>query len=122
MMVFRLILEPRRLTHIDSLGKLTMQKGIVNIHLPQGLTLHDSNNEHRPNGCRFYNGTKSFFIINPRALVIAFGNKLSFEAINCVIWFPFNTKNPLTTDRSATSWGGTKSQVPRLIRAVSSLE
>jgi hypothetical protein len=82
-----------------------MQKGIVNIHLPQNPTLHDSNSKHRPNGGRFYNRTKGFFIINPRALVKAFGNKSSFEAINGANGCPFDTKTPLTTDRPATGWG-----------------
>jgi hypothetical protein len=57
-----------------------------------------------PNGGRLYNGTKSFFAVQPRPLIISHGRKPCFETVYCLIWFPLHSKHPFTAYWFTISW------------------
>ena len=55
---------PRRWKHIDFFMEVTMQEGIVHIHLMLGLIIDNNNNKETTNSDELSNRGKGFGVIN----------------------------------------------------------
>ena len=83
-----------RLCHINLLGEIPIEKGVINIKLTKAPLAMECNAEHSTNGDGIDHGTKSHVKINIRLLVKAFSNKPSFIPSNRAIGILFDAKNP----------------------------
>ena len=84
-----------RLHHIDLLGEMPVEKGVINIKLGKAPLAMECNVEHSTNGDGIYHGTESLVKINIRLLVKVFSNKSSFIPNNRAIGILFDAKKPI---------------------------
>ena len=82
------------LCHIDLLGEMHVEKGVIDIKLAKALLAMECNTEHNMDGGGICHRTKSLVKINNRLLVKAFCNKSSFILSNKAIRILFNVKTP----------------------------
>ena len=82
------------LCHINLLGEMPIEKGVINIKLAKAPLVMECNAKHITNNDEIDHGTKSLMKINTRLLVKAFSNKPSFIPSNRAIGILFDAKNP----------------------------
>ena len=82
------------LRHIDLLGEMPIEKGVINIKLAQALLGMECNAEHNKDNDGIDHGTESLMKINTRLLMKAFSNKSSFIPNNRTIRILFDAKTP----------------------------
>ena len=88
------VVHTLRLHHIDLLGEIPIEKGVINIKLVKVPLVMECNAEHSTNGDGIDHGTESLIKINTRLLVKALSNKSSFILSNKAIRILFDAKNP----------------------------
>ena len=88
------IVHTPRLHHIDLLGEMPIEKGVIDIKLAKAPLAMECNVEHNTDSDGIYHETKILVKINTRLLVKAFSNKPSFIPSNRAIEILFDKKNP----------------------------
>ena len=83
-----------RLRHIDLLGEMPVEKGVINVNLARGPLAMKCNAEHSIDGDGIDHGIESLMKINTQLLVKAFSNKMSFISSNRAIEILFDANNP----------------------------
>ena len=97
-----------RLRHIDLLGEMPVEKGIINIKLAKAPLVMECNVEHSADG----DGIENLVKINTRLLVKAFTNKPSFIPRNRAIGILFDVKNPFVAHYVLPrAWGNERPSV-----------
>ena len=82
------------LHHIDLLGEMPIEKGVINIKLAKAPLVMEGNAKHSTDGDEIDHKIESLMKINTWLLVKAFSNKPSFISSNRAIEIFFDAKNP----------------------------
>ena len=83
---------PRRLFHMNTFNKSSIEKSILDIKLSKRSFICDCNRKHNTDSGSFVN--ESVNVVKTRNLSITFGNKTSLETLDRSIRQIFNTKHP----------------------------
>src|SRR3954468_6705189 len=90
--------EPWRLCHVNSLNKITMKKGILDIQLTEGPATRNGKTEDGTNRSGPDNRTESFIKINTSLLMKTLCYKPGFVALNRTICPMLKFKDPFAAD------------------------
>ena len=99
------VVHTLQLRHVDLLGEMPIEKGVINMKLVKAPLAMESNVKHNTDDDEIDHRTKSLVKINTRLLVKAFGNKLSIIPSNRPIKILFDVKNPFVVHCSTSGFG-----------------
>src|SRR5436189_5163073 len=92
------IYEPWRLCHVNSLNKITMKKGILDIQLTEGPATRNGKTKNGMNRSGPDNMTESFIKINTSLLMETLCYKPGFVVLNRTIYPMLKLKDPFAPD------------------------